>query len=486
MSVVALPFTRTTTRETARIAVLGALAAVLLFHVSVLVYHLALTMAFPYELNYGEGYVLNDAVRLAHGQAIYVDLQQFPMVRSPYPPLFPWLWSLVVPLAGAGLWPGRVLEIGSLAAIVALIGINAWRTRGGIWPVVAAVGLVLASPFVYQWAGYARVDLLALLFAVGGVVAAQWIRGLRGVVLAAFLCALGLWTKQTAITATAAVAVALMLRSWRDGALFVALVSAPSLAFGAILDAQTQGEFVRHVLLGNASNPVLPARAVIYVGTFAFLNLIALAGVVWWLRRALGGRPSPVALYVPIALLAAFSAGNGGSSVNYLIEPVLALALAVPFVWRAVPPASATALPLFALIQLLLLAHWPNGFGTTYLAESAIGRTPTAEDASVGSQVDQIVRGTRGEVMVEAASFAIRNDRPVYIQPIDLRAEQLQGRWQPAPLVDALSSGRFARVITTYNLFPAAAEQALGQHFTLSQTLSSPDGLTFRVYDFHS
>jgi hypothetical protein len=193
-----------------------------------------------------------------------------------------------------------------------------------------------------------------------------------------------------------------------------------------------------------------------------------------------------VAVYLPISLLAALSAGNGGSSVNYLIEPVVALALVLPFAWRALPPASALAGPLFAVLQLVLLLHWPNAYGTGYLAESAIGRTPSSEDAAVGAQLDAIVQSAPREVMVEAASFAVRNGRPVYVQPIDLRAEQLHGRWQAQPLVDALASGRFSTLITTYNLFPAEAEQAIAQHFTLTQTLASPDGLTFRVYEFRS
>src|ERR1700720_4518014 len=134
-----------------RSALLVAVGGLVVLHIGVLAYHLARTLAFPYDLNYGEGYVLFDAVRLSRGEPLYVDLQQFPMVRSPYPPLFPWMWVV----------------------LAALVGLNAWRLSRGIWPGVIAVGLLVGSPFVYQWAGYARVDLLALLLAVGGVLSAQ-------------------------------------------------------------------------------------------------------------------------------------------------------------------------------------------------------------------------------------------------------------------------------------------------------------------------
>src|SRR5581483_11504879 len=125
---------------------------------------------------------------------------------------------------------------------VALVGWNAWRVRCGPWPAMAAMGLVVASPFVYQWAGYARVDMLALCLAVGGVVAAQWIGNWRGILLAALLCGLALWTKQTTVTAAFGVFVALSLRSWRSGATFAALIGAPILVLAYAMNVATGGE----------------------------------------------------------------------------------------------------------------------------------------------------------------------------------------------------------------------------------------------------
>jgi hypothetical protein len=465
-------------------ALLAAIGLLTALHVGVLAYHLGASVAFPYDLNYGEGYVLNDAVRLSRGETLYVDLQQFPMVRSPYPPVFPLVWRALIPLGGFELWPGRVVSVVSLVGLLGLVAWNALRVRCGVWPSVVAIGLVSGTPFVYQWAGYARVDILALALAVGGVVVAQWFGGWRGLVLAAALCGLALWTKQTTITATCAVALALTLREWRRGVAFVCLVAMPSAGAVLVLNAATQGEFARHVLAGNASNPVEPIRAMVYVGTFIFLFVPAVAAGVWWLRRSLTRAPSPVTLYLPIAMLAAFSAGNGGSSVNYLIEPALALALIAPFVWRAVPAESVLAAPLFAAIQLAVLVHWPNSFGTAYLAEGAIGRTPTAIDAAIGAHLDEVVRTAPGEVIAEPAGFAVRNGRPVYLQPIDLRAEQLQGRWRAEPLVEALSSGRFSTVIAAYNLFPLDAQRAIENHFGVAETLIGPDGLAFTVYRF--
>ena len=472
---------RERTRSRVESVLLLGLVGLALVHAGVLVYHLAATLAFPFDLDYGEGYVLNDALRLARGEAIYVDLQQFPMVRSPYPPLFPLVWSWLVGLTGPSFLAGRALSVAALAGVCALSAWNAWRARAGKAVTLVAPAIIAACPFVYQWAGYARVDLLALFFAAAGVMAAQWLRGWRGVLLAAVLCTLAAWTKQTTLTAAVAVAIALLRRDWRYGPGFLLAVAVPSLAAYAALDLATHGEFTHHVILGNASNPFSPIRATAYVLIFGLLDLPLLAASGWWIRRA---GLQPVAVYAVVAAVASLSAGNSGSSINYLLEPIIACALVLPFAWRALPPHLVQLAPLLACVQLLMFVHWPNTFGTDYLQVGPHGRTPTAEDYAVGQAIDAAVQAEPGAVIAEPAGFALRNGRPVYLQPIDLRAEELKGRWQSGRLVSALSDGDFPLVITAYNLLPADAEQAIARQFVRAADLVSDDGLTFQLFRY--
>src|SRR5207244_2953132 len=110
--------------ERARHVLLGAVVVLAAVHVAVLAFHIAWNVGFPYDLNYGEGYVLNDAVRLSHGESLYGDVQQFPMVRSPYPPLFPLVWSRLIPLTGPVFWAGRGLSALALLGLCALLAWN--------------------------------------------------------------------------------------------------------------------------------------------------------------------------------------------------------------------------------------------------------------------------------------------------------------------------------------------------------------------------
>src|SRR5579862_2959962 len=51
--------------------------------------HIPIALNDPYTLNYGEGPLLDQAVRLAHGENIYQpDLSQPPYTITNYPPLY--------------------------------------------------------------------------------------------------------------------------------------------------------------------------------------------------------------------------------------------------------------------------------------------------------------------------------------------------------------------------------------------------------------
>lgn len=479
----ALPPTaeRSSLRVERLLLVAGSILAALA--VGTLLYHVASTVVFPYDLDYGEGYVLNDAVRLAHGQPIYTDIQQFPMVRSPYPPLFPALWSVLVPLAGPVFWPGRLLSALALVGVLGLVVWNARRVQTDGWLPWIAAALVVASPMVYQWAGYARVDVLALLFSVGAVLVAQRSQTPRALLLAVALCSLALWTKQTSVAAPAAITFALLGRSWRRALAFVVLMAAANLIPALLLDHATNGEFARHVMLGNAENPFNVPRMLVMSAVFWILHLPLVVVSVIWSMRLLRGFPSPISFYVLFAFLVALTVGNEGSSVNYFLEPVAAATLALPFVWRLVAPRAHPLALFLVVLQLVMLVRWPNTFGTEYLAVAPHGRTPTAGDYEAGAAVDAAVRAEPRQVLSEAAGFSVRNDRPVYVQPIDLRAEQLHGRWNSGPLIQAIHTGQFPLLVTVYNLLPQDVEQAVAETYPPPRTISSPDGLTFHLYD---
>ncbi len=457
-----------------------------LLYLAFFAYHAALTITFPYDLDWGEGYVLNDALRLGRGEPIYRDIQQFPMVRSPYPPLFLALDALLIRWTGPTLLAGRLLSTFAAAAS-AWLAYRIARANGAAAPAAGLAGLlILGSPHVYQWAVYSRVDMLAVAFSLAALLAASGPPTRRRLGLAALLSLGALLTKQTALAAPGGIALALLLsRPRRLGWYLGPLLGGGAMALG-LLSLATEGEFIRHVVLGNAANPLNLNRLIRFEAEFSLLHPLLLAGA---LGLALAGlrrwRPTPLAGATLAAWVMTLSVANETSSVNYFLEFIAIGAAAAAVAWTRVAQRGAGLALLgagFAALQLALLFHIPNTVGVWPSFFAPHGYTPTAGDLAIGREVDAEIARTSGPILAEPAGFAVRNQREVLVQPLDLRAEQLRGRWDSTPLREALRERRFELVVLSYELLPLDVLDELKHDYRLERTLASPNGLRYSVY----
>ena len=505
--------------------VLGlAAAALAAFYLGELLYHGLHSAFYPYDLNYGEGYVLNDALRLVRGEPVWGDINQFPMVRSPYPPLYLLVTGLL-----AAPWPSflgpRLVSFVSTLTIGALLfwhGRRASRFSSRAWlPGAVAAGLWFGSTFVYQWAPLARVDMLGLALGLGAVLLVERVyapprpdtakrdgpaplsapmgevEGARGgnsgprvrhtdLLLAAALCSLALLTKQTNIAAPLAITIYLALRRDVRALWFAGLVITVVVGITLALNMASAGQYAQHVLFGNAANPYHVGRAGEMIGLFLPINALAIVGAGWaillhWARL----RPTPIGVYIPLAVATVLTAGNTSSDVNYFLEPTLALALAAPLALRAAEsgiPRGSLLGPGLALAQLALLVHFPNGWMVHYPPGPAKGSTPVAEDVRVGNRVEAIVRSAESSALVELAGFAVLAGAPVWIQPIDLQAEARQGRWTPDLLSASFAERRWSTVVLSYKLLPPDSMAAFERGYEQTDGLASPNGFSYFVY----
>lgn len=123
----------------------------------------AQALTFPYPLNYGEGLLLDQAVRLAGFENVYrADLSESPFTVSNYPPLFTLLQAPLVWIFGPAYWYGRAISLASAAIVVALIALTTHAlTRDKVVFLAGGLGF-LAAPYVLQWSSLSRVDFLGL------------------------------------------------------------------------------------------------------------------------------------------------------------------------------------------------------------------------------------------------------------------------------------------------------------------------------------
>jgi hypothetical protein len=405
-------------------------------------------IAFPYPVDYGEGPLLDQAVRLARFENIYDrELGSAPYAVANYPPLYvlaqvPW-----VRLFGPAFWYGRLLSWLSLVISAWLITLLVRAlTREWFASVVAGAAL-LAMPYAVYWAPLFRVDSLALALSLGGlyVLVRRPVRPVT-LALAAGLMTAAVCTRQSyALAAPLAAFVWLTTRGGgrRQALRFVAVLAGSTGIVFLGLHLLSDGGFLFHTVTANVNEfridrlgHYLRELTLLLPAFLAVAVVFAVAG-----HRNRDGAWPLVAAYLGGAALAGMAIGKVGSNVNYWLELCAASSLAAGAALarlRSLPLARA-AVTLLLLVQLSVLLG-----GTRYQAHL---RCKLAQRPILDELMD-LVRDTEGTVVAdEELGLLPLAGRPVHVQPFELTQLARSGAWDPAPFLAELDRGDFAAVL---------------------------------------
>jgi hypothetical protein len=311
-------------------------------------------ISIPYEIDYGEGLMLEGAMRLRHSQPLYSDPFRFPVVLHVYGPVAYAAVALVMPGGSPSFTAGRGFVFGCAIALSFLI---VWLLREwtGSWWIGWSFGLLfLTLPAFRFWLYLLRADVIGMVLSLTGLMLYQrkhrwW--SLLFLVLAIF-------TKYTLLAAPLALIAHLIAnRKAKEAAGFAAGLGATCVAGFAAMQRATGGWFMFHMF---ATHP----------DRYSVIQFLALAGLVWMSAPVVtalalwyaGGRfrnriwTFPP-LYLASSSLAAWTAGKLGSTTNHLIEWMVAACLCAGLGYSVVISKHLTrALPLTLLLGASVLA----------------------------------------------------------------------------------------------------------------------------------
>ena len=358
-------------------------------------------ISFPYPLNYGEGPLLDQSVRLAAFENIYrTDLSASPYVIANYPPLFmlaqvPFVW-----LFGPAMWYGRLISLLSVAAVALFVGLTLHALTRDRLASLAGALIFPAMPYVVRWSSLSRVDSLGLALSWAGLfVVARWPQKRWSVFVSALLLVAAVYTRQTYILAAPLAAfVWLVAQGQRRRALQTAAITGGAclLLFAALNISTGEGFFLNTVTANlndfrwervslNALGALL-ACPVLLLSSLAFLLLTPHKGNnAWWL----------VAPYLIASIPTAVLVGKVGSDVNYLLELSAALGLATGafIAWQRRRPRLRIALIALLAVQMLALAQSSR-------VASGLQNYVIDQRAEV-AQLSRMVAGTNGPVLTD-------------------------------------------------------------------------------------
>lgn len=395
-------------------------------------------LANPYQMDYGEGGMLEKAREAASGEPLYPRTTEPPYVPLVYGPIYPALWGLIYPLAPLAFWPGRLIALLATAGVAACLLVVVWAKTGRWAPGVVAAGLFLALYPVRFWTALARVDQLALLLSVAGW--GTFVYGRRLWWIGALLMVAALFVKQSMVAAPlSALVAAWLMGEGRRALKGLGLMAAVGVAGLVLTQVLTAGAFIRDALGGNANRWL--------IGLFlAHLKSFLVAAPAAWLGAALAcwaalrdEEMRPVALYLIAAGLVTLSMGKIGATVNYYIEFSAVAALGVGFLIGKRPPLAGTRVSpavcvgALAAMQMLVSPLWANPPGMLWHSQ--------------GSELAAAVAAEPGEVLSEWMGPVVRAGKTLWLEPFVTTQMAVDGRWDQRPIVGMIRHRKFGLIV---------------------------------------
>lgn len=295
--------------------------------------HGFITISFKYPLDYGEGPLLNQALRITKGEALYPpDLSTPPYLITNYPPLYVVLNAFFVWIFGPSLFFGRLISflctIGT-ALIIGLI-IKTFYPQQGVLPRLIGVSFFLIIPYVLGWSTLFRIDMLALLLSVTGLyIVVNKSDNNLSIILAASLFVLSAYTRQSfGLAGPLAAIIWLGIKNRKQALKLILIYSIVGLAVFGAIQLLSNGGFYFHIIKANV-NPFNWQTVINYGRDIArkmpwiLFSLLVYLTLGWRYCRSY----FVLAPYIIGSVLAALTIGKIGSNVNYLVELSAALAI---------------------------------------------------------------------------------------------------------------------------------------------------------------
>jgi len=412
--------------------------------------HALAAVKFPYPLDYGEGPILDQALRLARFENIYrSDVSTPPYTISNYPPLFHLLQIPFAWLFGPAFWYGRVLSLVSAILAALFIGLTVHTVTSDRIAAVIAGLMLFTFPYLLQWSAFDRVDTLALALSWAGLFAIiRWPDRRRGLILAVILLTAAIYTKQSYGLVGPATALIWMLQGkhYRQALQFTGWLGGVCLGLLLLLNWATGGGFFFNVITANA-NEVSHIGIMTHVTGLFTHGWILILGAVgflvverWWYPT----RSWPLVLpYVLLAAATTMLAGKAGASINYLYEPTAALCLAAGAVlaWPKRNYLLKSAVVLLLVLQINWLVNWSREEYIPFVMTKVYAVSEVA-------QMAQIVQDAPGPVLVdEYMGLMPITGRPIYFQPFEFSQLQKANLWNPTPLIAAIERREFSAIL---------------------------------------
>ena len=424
--------------------------------------HLVRYLDFPYPLDDGEGFCLNQAVRLALGQSLYPPIGQAPYIVTNYPPVFPWILSTFTDPDNISFFAGRFISVVSTILIALASASTVGRLTGNRTAGWITGFLVLSSPVIFFWGALLRVDIMAAMLGIAAIWVAVSARGNVKFWTIPLLAA-AIYTRQSSVEALFAIVVSTLL--YRDecdgqgrsgtkpGVMLITGWIILTVAVLTALQSGTGGEFWRHTVVYTKTQfypeRILTALQWIFP-SHALILILALLGLPGALAD---GRKRIIGLYFIASLATAMLSGKVGSDLNYFINLIIASGcLAGIFASDLIRAMGKKGVNRGWITAVLLLV--PAAIVQSGMMEGnrSYSFTPEIEDYLSGRIIVEKLASVNGPILSEDEGFCLLSDHEVLFNPFIMSEMAREGFWDESPFLESIRNREFDLIMLRFDV----------------------------------
>ena len=448
------------------------------------------TLSFQFQVDNVEGYLLDQALKLKEGKPIYTSINDYPYLVGIYAPIFPLINALFLFFFKPTFFYGRLINLISYLLISFFAGLMIYNHKKKIIASLLTIVLFLSSYSVYIWASYYRVDFLAILFGIIGI----YLVSKNKLNLSILFFTLSFYTKQTNIVPLLATIIFLLIKDWKVGLKYILKFAIIILNIFIIQNLITHNEYAKNAIVYNI-NEFSFFDLKVWLGHYYFfyqyLIFLIISYAVYWAIQKLAPKcfysgsikllslnlPRNVFirglfLYFFISQLTLISTAKIGSAPNYLLEPILTLAIIsglitsqlLSFLRNRIPSKklnshserseeSQTPFLKYIFITITIILLILHSYRITlHQRIQWANTTPDSSDNIKGKKILYILSSTNGEIITEYPIFAILSGKEVLFHPFIMTQLSKQNLWDQTKFVNDLKRKRFDFIITTTNI----------------------------------
>jgi len=460
------------------------------------------TLTYQFQVDNVEGYLLDQALKLKDGKPIYTSINDYPYLVGTYAPVFPLINAFFLIFSEPTFFFGRLINLIAYLLISFFSGLIVYNHKKKLLASFLTIVIFLSSYSIYIWAPYYRVDFLAMLFGIIGI----YVISKSKLNLSLLFFTLAFYTKQTEIAPIIATVIFLFITNYKTALKFIFKLCIIILNIFIILNLLTHNEYAKNAIVYNVNKFSLFDLKVWlrhYFFFYQYLILLVICAALYLLIKIVIKsqkqnkisdnasqqnfsedkdsnkiqlkRVNPLFLFIiyfVISQLTLISTAKVGSAPNYLIEPILTLAIMIGFIISytlsilrnrisSTPPLCHSERSeesriqyleyIFIILGIIFLISHSQRITIHKRIEWA-NTTPDYTDNIKGRKILYIISSTDGEIITEDPIYAILSGKEVLFHPFIMTQLSNQKLWDQTQFVNDLKRRRFDFIIATENI----------------------------------